>query len=330
MDPLTQLIELLRPRSFLWKELVGTGSWEWLFPADSGVVFGRVISGRCRFKVPGAGDHEAGPGDYLLLTNPAPWSLRGGEGHATPVDFDTAYAAMNADDPDPKAPLSPPTGERVDEDATRIVAGHFEFDPVNSGLLAPLLSPVVHLPASRRGEYELLTGVLQMIDAEASSERPGRPAVLSRLLEIMLVELLRTPALTTTRRGMVHGLSDPPTAAALRAFHSAIDKPWSVASMAAQAHLSRSAFSDRFTAVVGQPPMTYALNWRMAVARDALVTGHQNVAQVAAATGYGSASAFSIAFSRSIGVSPARYRNMGTRARWRGPAVDRNAPQSFR
>lgn len=312
MDPLSQLVELLRPRSFLWKELVGTGSWEWLFPADSGVVFGRVISGRCRFKVPGAGDHEAGPGDYLLLTNPAAWSLRGGEGHATPVDFDTAYAAMNAD-PARKEPPSPPTGE-LDEDETRIVAGHFEFDPTNAGLLATLLSPVVHLPASRREEYELLTGVLQMIDDEASSERAGRPAVLARLLEIMLVEVLRTPALTTTHRGMLHGLSDPPTAAALRAFHSAIDQPWSVASLAAQAHLSRSAFSDRFTAVVGQPPMSYALNWRMATARDALVTGRKSVAQVAAATGYSSASAFSIAFSRSVGLSPARYAQVSRRS----------------
>ncbi|WP_186526101.1 AraC family transcriptional regulator [Leekyejoonella antrihumi] len=307
MDPLTQLIELLRPRSFLWKELVGTGSWEWLFPADRGVVFGRVISGRCRFEVPGSGEHEVGPGDYLLLTNPAPWSLRGGAGHALPVDFDTVYAAMNADDPDRTNLASPPMGERAGADVTRIVAGHFEFDPINAWLLASLLSPVVHLPAVRRAEHELLTGVLQMIDAEASSERPGRPAVLSRLLEIMLVELLRTPQLATTRRGMLSGLSDPPIAAALRAFHADIDKPWSVASMAAQAHLSRSAFSGRFTTVVGQPPMTYALTWRMAIARDALVTGHKNVEQVAAATGYGSASAFSIAFSRTVGVSPARY-----------------------
>ena len=307
MDPLTQLVELLRPRSFLWKELVGRGSWEWLFPAVGGVVFGRVISGRCRFEVPGSGEHEAGQGDYLLLTNPQPWSLRGGENDAVPVDFDTVYAAMTADDLVGEEPPSQPTGERTDEDVTRMVAGHFEFDPINAGLLASLLSPVVHLHAERRGEHELLTGVLDMIDAEASSERPGRQAVLSRLLEIMLVELLRAPQLASSRRGMLNGLADPPVADALRAFHSDIRKPWSVASMAAEAHLSRSAFSDRFATTVGEPPMTYALNWRMAVARDALVTDRKNVEQVAAATGYGSTSAFSIAFSRTVGVPPARY-----------------------
>lgn len=188
-----------------------------------------------------------------------------------------------------------------------MVAGHFEFDPVNAGLLASLLSPVIQLPAAQRGERELLTGVLDMIDAESTSERPGRDAVLSRLLEIMLVELLRTPQLASSRRGLLNGLTDPPVAAALHAFHSDIGSPWSVASMAARAHLSRSAFSDRFATMVGEPPMTYALHWRMAVARDALVTGGTNVEQVAVATGYGSSSAFSTAFLRTVGVSPARY-----------------------
>ncbi len=307
MDPLTQLVELLRPRSFLWKELVGRGSWEWLFPAVGGVVFGRVVSGGCRFEVPGWGEHEAAQGDYLLLTNPEPWSLRGGERGAVPVDFDTVYSAMTADKLVGGEAPSQPVGERAGEQVTRMVAGHFEFDPVNAELLGSLLSPVVHLSAAQRDERELLTGVLNMIDAEACSERPGRDSVLSRLLEIMLVELLRTPQLASSRRGMLNGLADPPVAAALRAFHSDIRKPWSVASLAAQANLSRSAFSDRFATMVGEPPMTYALNWRMAVARDALNTGHNNVEQVAAATGYGSTSAFSTAFSRTVGMSPARY-----------------------
>lgn len=307
MDPLTQVIDLLRPRSFLWKELVGRGSWQWLFPAVEGVVFGRVVSGHCFFEVPGSGEHEAKQGDYLLLTNPGPWSLRGGEGDAVRVDFDAVYPATTTDDRVTAERTGQPTGEQPAEDATRMVAGHFEFDPVNAGLLASLLSPVVHLPAARRSERELLTGVLDVIDAEASSERPGRQAVLSRLLEIMLVELLRTPHLASNRRGLLNGLSDPTIAAALRAFHGDIRRPWSVAAMAAEAHLSRSAFSERFAAVVGEPPMTYALTWRMAVARDALVTGRQSVEQVAATTGYGSASAFSIAFTRTVGVAPRRW-----------------------
>jgi hypothetical protein len=121
----------------------------------------------------------------------------------------------------------------------------------------------------QRGEREFLPRVLTMIEAEATSDGPGREAVMSRLLEIMLIELLRAPQFASSSRGMLSGLTDPPIAAALRAFHSDIQAPWSVAMMAAEARLSRSAFSDRFTSVVGEPAMTYVLNWRMAVARDA-------------------------------------------------------------
>ena len=302
MDPLTRLIELLRPRSFLWKPLTGRGAWEWRLSALDGVVFGYVVSGRCRFEGPGGGEQELGPGDYLLLVNPQPWFLRGGEGAAVSVDFDTAYAEMGNEDL-----LAAGRPSQADEAVTRIVAGHFEFDPINAGLLASLLPPVVYLPAGERGERELLPQVVAMIEAEATSNGPGREAVMSRLLEIMLIELLRTPQLASNRRGMLSGLTDPPIAAALRAFHSDIQDPWSVAAMAAEARLSRSAFSDRFTSVVGEPAMTYVLNWRMAVARDALAGGGKSVAEVAAATGYGSASAFTTAFSRVVGVSPARY-----------------------
>jgi AraC-like DNA-binding protein len=301
LDPLTHLIELLRPRSFLWKQLTGRGAWEWRFSALDGVVFGYVVSGCCRFEVPGGGEHEMGPGDYLLLTNPQPWFLRGGAGAAVSVDFDTAYAEMGSEDL-----LADARPSQGDQEVTRMVAGHFEFDPVNAGLLASLLSPVVRLPAGQRADREFLSLVLTMIGAEATSGGPGREAVMSRLLEIMLIELLRTPQLAPSRRGMLSGLADPPIAAALRAFHSDIQVPWSVATMAAEARLSRSAFSDRFTSVVGEPAMTYVLNWRMAVARDALAAG-RSVTQVAAATGYGSVSAFSTAFSRVVGVSPMRY-----------------------
>ena len=140
MDPLTHLIELLQPRSFLWKQLVGRGAWEWRFSALDGVVFGWVVSGCCRFEVPGGGEHEMGPGDYLLLTNPQPWFLRGGQGAAVSVDFDTAYAEMGNEDL--LVDASPNQGH---EEVTRMVAGHFEFDSVNAGLLASLLSPVVCL-----------------------------------------------------------------------------------------------------------------------------------------------------------------------------------------
>jgi transcriptional regulator GlxA family with amidase domain len=147
-----------------------------------------------------------------------------------------------------------------------------------------------------------------MIDAEASAARPGQQAVPSRLLEIVLIELLRTPEmLPGQQRGMLTGLTDPQIASALRAFHADIRRSWSVASLSAEARMSRSVFSQRFTSLIGQPPMTYALHWRMAVACDALRSSGRSLDEIALAAGYGSASAFSTAFTRTVGRPPARF-----------------------
>ena len=299
MDPLTQLVELLRPRALLWKHMVGHGDWAWGFPADSGVIFGRVVSGCCRFQLPGTAEQSLEPGDCVLLTEPPAWILRGGAGDAAI----TAFEDLPADTASPE-----PGRSDDDTDQVRVVGGHFEFDPVNKELLTAFLPPVVHIPSRDPGDGGRLAGVLAMIDAEASAPRPGQQAVLSRLLEIVLIELLRTPEmLPGQQRGMLTGLTDPQIAAALRAFHADIRRSWSVASLSAEARMSRSVFSQRFTSLIGQPPMTYALHWRMAVACDALRSTGRSLDEIALATGYGSASAFSTAFTRTVGRSPARF-----------------------
>jgi AraC-like DNA-binding protein len=299
VDPLTQLVELLRPRALLWKHMVGQGDWAWRLAADSGVVFGRVVSGCCRFQLPGTAEQSLEPGDCVLLAEPPTWILRGGAGDAAIVAFENLPTDNASPEPGPS---------EDDTNQVRIVGGHFEFDSVNKELLMAFLPPIVHIRARGSGDDGRLTGVLAMIDAEASATRPGQEAVLSRLLEIVLIELLRTPEmLSSQQRGMLAGLTDPQIASALRAFHADIRRSWSVASLSAEARMSRSVFSQRFTSLIGQPPMTYALHWRMAVACDALRFSGRSLDEIALATGYGSASAFSTAFTRTVGRSPARF-----------------------
>lgn len=306
MDPLTQLVELLRPRALLWKHMVGNGDFAWRFPAEGGVIFGRVMSSYCRFEL-SEGEWGMGPGDHLLLAAPPDWILRGGDGDARVVDFENVSADV----------ALPESGCSTDnQDRVHIVGGNFEFNSVNTEILAPFLSPIVHMRSSRSTANGRMVDVFAMIDAEASATRPGREAVLSRLLEIVLIELLRAPEmLSGQHRGMIIGLTDPQVASVLRSFHVDIRKNWSVASMAAEAGMSRSVFSQRFSALVGQPPMAYVLYWRMAVARDSLRFGGQSVDETAIATGYASASAFSTAFTRTVGRSPARYAREGGTAR---------------
>jgi len=295
VDPLDQLVDMLRPRALVWKRVTGRGDWAWRFPATEGVVFGRLVSGRCRFNLPGTQERNLEAGDYLLLTRPSTWLLRGGNEAAAIVDFDEIFAEMNPEPPD-----------ESDPELVRMVAGHFQFNTTNIEMLTAFLSPVVHLRANESSTR--LNGVFALIDAEALDAPPGQEAVLTRLLEIVLIELMRSPELLLEQQhGMLAGLMDPQIAPALRAFHTDIGQGWSVSSLAAEAHMSRSAFSERFNTLVGQPPMMYVLQWRMAIARDALRAGRQSISDIALATGYGSASAFSTAFTRTVGRSPARF-----------------------
>src|SRR5580704_8418641 len=145
MDPLTQLVELLRPRALLWKHLVGRDAWAWQMPSDSGVVFGRVVSGSCRFHVPDVGGGDLGQGDYVLLTAPSAWILRGGHQDAGVVDFEDVPTDLH------------PLDAAGDPEQVRIVGGHFEFDSANAELLTTFLAPIVHIRSGGSDDDERLT-----------------------------------------------------------------------------------------------------------------------------------------------------------------------------
>lgn len=123
----------------------------------------------------------------------------------------------------------------------------------------------------------------------------------------MLIEALRSMDGPATTPGLVRGLGDERLAAALRRMHERPTEAWTVAQMAHEAGLSRSVFFERFGRAVGVAPMEYLLAWRMAVAKDLLRREVAGIAEVAERVGYGSASTFSVAFSRHVGLPPTVY-----------------------
>jgi AraC-like DNA-binding protein len=129
----------------------------------------------------------------------------------------------------------------------------------------------------------------------------------SKLLEVMLIEALRLTSGTDGAPGLLRGLTDDRLAAAIRRIHEAPAQSWTVAMLAKEAALSRSAFFERFQRVMGMAPMEYLLSWRMALAKHSLRRGEGNVTEIAERAGYGSASAFSVAFTRFVGVPPSQY-----------------------
>lgn len=186
--------------------------------------------------------------------------------------------------------------------ALRAQIGHCSFASPNAELLVPLLPQIVVVREEPR-----LTALMQLVHGETRAQRPGRDLVLERLLEVLLIEALRCGGETTSAPGLARGLADDRLAAALCALHARPGFPWTVSKLADEAALSRSAFFARFARTVGLPPMGYLLAWRMALARRLLYARELGMDQIAERVGYSSASSFTVAFARHVGISPAKY-----------------------
>ena len=183
-----------------------------------------------------------------------------------------------------------------------MVVGYCVFASPDASVLVSLLPRVVHV----RGERRLST-LVELLRDESRQLRPARDVVLARLLELLLLEALRSSAGTRASAGLLRGLADDRLAIAIRRMHEMPTRAWTVAQLAKEAALSRSGFFQRFAREVGLAPMEYLLGWRMALAKDLLRRRHVSLAEVAAHVGYSSASTFSVAFTRHVGVAPRRY-----------------------
>jgi AraC-like DNA-binding protein len=146
-----------------------------------------------------------------------------------------------------------------------------------------------------------------LVAACEKARRPARKVILAHLLEVLLIEALRSTAGTAASPGLVRGLADERLAVAIRWMHESSSRSWTVAQLAKEAALSRSTFFERFSRAVGVAPMEYLLAWRMALSKNMLRQNESGVAEIAERVGYGSASAFSVAFTRHVGLPPARY-----------------------
>jgi AraC-like DNA-binding protein len=292
-DPLSEVIALLQPRTVLSKGISGAGRWAVRYSAFGHPSFCAVLEGSCRLAVDGHRPFTLEAGDFLLLPATPGFTMSGFE-PAKPVQID---------------PKSTPaqTGEvrhgtRGGRPDVRLLGGYFVFDSPDAALLVSLLPSLVHVRADER-----LSLLVRLVGEEASERRTGRDLVLTRLVEVLLIEALRSTPREEAPAGLLRGLADARLAPAIQQMHGHVARSWTVHQLAKTAALSRSAFFDRFTRTVGLPPMEYLLAWRMAVAKDLLRRRDMGVAEVATRVGYGSASTFSTAFSRRVGQPPSRY-----------------------
>jgi transcriptional regulator GlxA family with amidase domain len=152
------------------------------------------------------------------------------------------------------------------------------------------------------------------VEAELAEAGPGFEALVSRMSDVIFLQAIRASFAADCDKspGLVRGLSDPAIAKALTAVHSRVDEAWTVEMMGRAAGMSRSAFSSRFLALVGEPPMSYVSEWRLNRAAFWLRSHDSKIAEVAAQVGYESEASLSRAFKRCFGLSPGAYRRHRT------------------
>lgn len=292
-DPLAQVIDLLRPRAIFSKGISGAGPWAVSYSAFGHPGFCAVIEGVCRLAVDGEPAVVMRAGDFVLLP-------------ATPAFTLSGMAPAIARRLDPHAEAS--SGDEVRHGTVegppeaRLRGGYFMFDLPDAALLVSLLPRMIHIHGDER-----LATLVRLFGEEAAGQAAGRELVLSRLVEVLLIEALRSAPGADAPAGLLRGLADPRIAGALRLLHGEPTRPWTVEELGREAGMSRSAFFERFARTVGLRPMEYLLAWRMALAKDLLRRESLSLDEVARRAGYGSASTFSTAFSRHVGQPPGRF-----------------------
>lgn len=292
-DPLAQVIELLRPQAVGAKEISAAGRWTVQYVNFGKPAFGAMIEGRCRLMLENEEPVLLEAGDFVLLPATPTFTFSGLE-----------PGPMLRLDPHGELPRTQVRYGRQDGPAEmRQFGGWFRFGAPDADLLVALLPRMVVLRGVPR-----LAQLVRMLGEESARDLIGRDLILERMVEILLIEALRAMPAQSTQPGLLRGLADPRIAAALRGLHGDITRDWTVPDLAAAAGMSRSAFFDRFSRMLGVRPMEYLVTWRMAVAKDLLRRGGLALEEVAARVGYASASTFSTAFSRHVGQPPGRFR----------------------
>ena len=265
------------------------------------IAFHYVVSGRLLLQVDGAAPAELRGGAMVLLPRNDAHRLASEAGLAA-VDADHL---MQADPAGGLARIRYGGGG----EATHIVCGFVGTDARHHPLIDALPATLV-LDLNGKPAAEWIASSFRYAAAELAAARAGSATVLAKLSELLFVEAVRQylETLPADRRGWLAGLRDPVVGRALALLHSQLARSWTAEELAREVFLSRSAFAERFTALIGAPPMKYLASWRMQVAAQHLRDTHRSVAQIAEEVGYESEGAFARAFKRELSLSPAQWR----------------------
>ena len=292
-DPLADVVTLLQPAAPFSKLITGAGGWAIRRTEFGQPFYCALLDGSCRLLADGHEPVTLQAGDFILIPSAQTFT-------ATSLEPTTS---MLVDErpiqlPNGEFRLGTPTGLPD----VRMLIGYCTFGSPDAALLVSLLPKLVIVRGERR-----LTTLMQLVRDESRETRPARDVILMRLLEVLLIEALRSTVGTEASPGLLRGLADARLVMALRKMHESPAASWTVAQLSKEAGLSRSTFFERFSRAVGVAPMEYLLSWRMALAKSLLRRNEVSIGEIAERVGYSSQSTFTVAFTRLVGSPPTRF-----------------------
>jgi AraC-like DNA-binding protein len=301
MDPLSDVLSLLKLRSYMCGGFDVGGELSILFPRHEGIKCYALVSGQCWLSVEGVPEAvHLKAGDCFLLPHGRSFRLAS-DLALTPVDARTIFAAAR------NGGLTSYNGGGD----CFIVGGHFLFTGNHSGILFGVLPPIAHI--RKESDKAALRWSLERMMQELREPQPGGFLVAQHLAYMMLVQALRLHLAAGLKGGVgwLFALADKQMTAAISSIHDDPAHGWTLQELAERAGMSRSTFALKFKETVGDSPMEYLTRWRMLLAGDKLANSSDPVSAIAPSLGYESESAFSTAFKRVMGCSPRQYRSGG-------------------
>jgi len=297
MDPLSDVLSLLKPRSYMSGAFALDGDMAIQFPKHQGIKCYAVFSGQCWLRVEGVADPVLlTAGDCFLLPRGLPFSLAT-DLSLTPVDFNILLAARKSSD----AVSSNTSAGRY------IAGGHFLLPGSHADMLLGSLPPIVHI--RKESDKATMRWSLERMREELLDPQPGSALIAQQLAYMMLIQALRLHLADGPRSGVgwLFALADKQMCLAITCMHDNPGHRWTLQELAERVGMSRSIFALKFKETVGETPMEYLTRWRMLLAGDKLKTAGDSLSNIAFSLGYESESAFGKAFKRVMGCSPKRY-----------------------
>ncbi len=297
MDPLSDVLSLLKPRSYISGGFEVGGDLAIQFPKHEGIKCYAMLSGQCWLSVEGVPDPVLlTAGDCFLLPRGLPFCLAT-DLSLKPVDFNTLRSARW-----PGGAVSNHEGG-----GRYIAGGHFLLAGGHADMLLGSLPPIVHI--RKESDKAAMRWSLERMREELRDPQPGGSLIAQQLAYMMLIQALRLHLADGARSGVgwLFALADNQMRAAITCMHDHPGHPWTLQKLAERAGMSRSIFALRFKETVGATPMEYLTRWRMVLAGDRLKNSDDSISVIALSLGYESESAFGKAFKRVMGCSPKRY-----------------------